>query len=302
MSADRRDLLEAGATMALDSAAVELSELLHARGVRAILLRGPSIGKRLYADRSRSYEDIDLLIDLADLAEVEDAVRTAGFELTARDVHAAPWIRRSDGMNLDLHTTLIGVGAPAETVWRELAAATEPLQLGSREVEVLQAPGLALNVALHAAQHGVEGGKSLEDLSRALETLPEDVWAEAASLAERLDAVPAFATGLRLLPAGAARAERLGLPVERSRELALRAGSAPPTALGFWRLAETRGVRKKVRLIARELAPSAAFMRAMYPVARRGPAGLAAAYVWRPLQLARQVGPGFVAWRRARRG
>jgi len=302
MNVNRRALLEAGATLALDSASAELVELLRERGVRAVLLRGPSIARRLYAEGGRSYEDVDLLVPPDDIAALERVVRGAGFELTARDVHAAPWIRRSDGMILDVHTTMIGVGAPPGEVWRELGGATEILALPRGEVEVLQLPGLALNVALHAAQHGVEGGKSLEDLLRALELLPEDAWREAATLAKRLDAVPAFATGLRLLPLGVELAERLALPIEHSRELALRAGSAPPTALGFWRLAETPGLGNKVGLLGRELAPSPAFMRAMYPVARRGRAGLAAAYLWRPVSLARQVGPGFRAWRRARSG
>jgi hypothetical protein len=302
MSARRHDLLEAGATIALDSAAVELIELLRERGVRAVVLRGPAIAARLYPDRTRGYEDIDLLVDPAELGTVEEAVRAAGFELAARDTHAAPWIRRADGVNLDLHTTLVGVGASPELVWRELAGAVDALDLGRGEFDVLQEPALALNIALHAAQHGVEGGKSLEDLARALELFPEQTWLAATALATRLDAIPAFATGLRLLPTGAAQAERLGLPVDHSRELTLRAGSPPPTALGFWRLAETRGFAAKARLLARELAPSPAFMRAMYPVARRGPAGLAAAYLWRPVALAGQVGPGFLAWRRARRG
>jgi hypothetical protein len=300
--AETHDLLEAGATLALDSAAVDVVAGLRDRGVRSILLRGPAIANRLYVDRPRAYEDVDLLVAPTDVEAVEEAVRAAGFELTARDVHAAPWVRARDGVTLDLHTTLVGVGADAHTVWDELGRATEPLALPRGEVDVLRPPGLALNVTLHAAQHGIEGGKSLEDLARAIERLSEETWREAAGLAERLDAVPALATGLRLLGSGAALAERLGLPWERSRELSLRAGSAPPTALGFWRLAETPGARNKARLVAGEIAPSPAFMRAMYPVARRGGVGLVAAYLWRPLSLARQAGPGFLAWRRARRG
>jgi hypothetical protein len=297
----RRDLLEAAATLALDSAAVEVIGGLGARGVRAILLRGPALGSRLYPDHPRPYEDVDLLVSASDLPAVEGALRAAGFELTSRDVHAAPWIRRTDGINLDVHTTMIGVGATAESAWRELSASTERLFLGRGEVPVLGDSAMALNVALHAAQHGVEGGKSLADLSRAIELLPADSWVEATSLAERLDALPAFATGLRLLREGSLLAERLGLPVARSRELALRAGSAPPTALGFWRLAETPGLRNKGRLLLQELAPSPAFMRAMYPAARRGPLGLGLAYAARPFRLVLQAGPGVRAWRRARR-
>lgn len=295
------DLLRTGATMAIDAAAVDVTQQLRARGVRSIVLRGPAIGRRLYRDRPRPYEDVDLLVSPGDSAVVETVLREGGFELTSRDVHATPWIRRSDGMNLDVHSTLIGIRAPAAAVWTELASGAEPLGLARGSVDVLGSPGLAFAIALHAAQHGVEGGKSREDLARALEQLSDRDWAGAAALADRLDARGAFATGLRLLPEGATLAESLKLPPAESRELALRAGSAPPTALGFWRLSETPGLGNKARLVAHELAPSPAFMRAMYSVARRGRLGLAASYVLRPLLLARQAGPGFLAWRRAAR-
>jgi hypothetical protein len=298
---DARELLAAGATLALDACAVELDAQLREHGVEPIVLRGPTIAGLLYADAPRSYDDVDLLVSEHDLAAVERTLRAVGFELTSRDVHAAPWIRPSDGMNLDVHTTLVGVGAPPSDVWRELARYRRPLRLARGAVDGLAPPAVALGVALHAAQHGIDGKKALEDLARAIERLSNVDWSEAAALAERLEASPAFATGLRLLPVGDRLAEELGLPQAGSRELALRAGSAPPTALGFWRLAETPGAGAKARLLAHELAPSAAFMRAMYPLARRGPIGLAFAYVWRPLMLAAQVGPGFRAWRRARR-
>jgi Uncharacterised nucleotidyltransferase len=297
---DSQELLRAGTALAIDSAAVELTEQLRDRGIRAIVLRGPAIARRLYADRPRAYEDVDLLVARVDADAVEAVVREAGFELTSRDVHATPWIRRSDGMNVDVHVTLIGIHAPPDVAWQELAHHAEPLPLAGGAADVLAPPALAMAIALHAAQHGLEGGKSLEDLARALDQLPAPDWRAAAGLAARLEATEAFAAGLRLLPAGAALADALDLSTAQSRETALRARSAPPTALGFWRLSETPGVGEKVRLLGRELVPSAPFMRAMYPLARRGRLGLAASYVLRPLALARQAGPGFLAWRRAK--
>jgi hypothetical protein len=299
---DSPDLVELGAALVIDAATVELTVALQGRGVDPIVLRGPAIAARLYPREPRRYDDVDLLVSPAQLAAVEEALRGKGFDLTSRDVHAAPWVRRSDGIVVDVHTSMIGIGVSDAEAWDELAARTEVLALPGGEVRVPTPPALALGVALHAAQHGIGGAKSLEDLTRAIDTFAENDWGDAAALAGRLRAGGAFATGLRLLPAGAALAERLRLPVVRDRELALRASSAPATALGFWRLAETRGVRAKAGLIAHEIAPSPAFMRAMYPVAARGRLGLAASYLWRPLVLARQLGPGFAAWRRARRG
>jgi hypothetical protein len=84
-------------------------------------------------------------------------------------------------------------------------------------------------------------------------------------------------------------------------EVALRAGTPPPVALGLQRLARTRGIRNKLSLLIAELVPSASFMRARFPLARRGRFGLTAAYLWRPFWLVGHVGPAIDAWRRARR-
>ncbi len=294
------DFVELGAALVIDAAAVELANDFRARGLDAIVLRGPAIAARLYGDSPRRYEDIDLLVSERSLRGAEQTLRGHGFELTSRDVHAAPWIRRDDGIVVDLHTNLVGIGAPADEAWQVLCERTESLSLATGRVTVLAPAALLLAIALHAAQHGVDGAKSLEDLSRALAESGEADWGQAKKLAERLRATGAFATGLRLLPAGHELADRLGLPLVHDRELVLRASSAPPTALGFWRLAETPGLGRKAKLVAHELLPAPAFMRAMYPIAARGPLGLLAAYLWRPVVLARQLGPGFAAWRRAR--
>jgi hypothetical protein len=46
--------------------------------------------------------------------------------------------------------------------------------------------------------------------------------------------------------------------------------------------------------------PDAEFMRSWSPLASRGTVGLAVAYMWRPLWLARHAPRGFIAWARAR--
>jgi hypothetical protein len=156
-------------------------------------------------------------------------------------------------------------------------------------------------VALHAAQHGADAGKALSDLERALIQFPLEIWEEAARRAEGLAALPAFAAGLRLVPAGMQLATRLDLSPELSEEIALRAASAPETAIGLQRLSATSGVANKARLLGTELVPAAAFMRSKYPIARKGTPGLVLAYAWRPFSLLGHLGPAVRARRRARR-
>lgn len=308
-SASSPRLLAAGISLHVDLVTAEVVTALQEAGVDSILLRGPAIARWLYDDEtSRSYIDADLLVAHAEVAQAEEVLSQLGFSdntvegvlVDDRPTHAHTWAR-ARGVAVDLHYTLVGVGISPEKAWEILGEETETISVGGIAVEILRPPARAVVVALHAAQHGVQVGKPLDDLVRALDLLPDEAWAAASSLAGELEATTAFATGLSLLPPGAEVARRLGLPSERSPEMALRAGTPPPMALGFDWLTRTPGLRAKSRLVARKLAPDAAFMRAWSPLARRGRPGLAAAYLWRALWLAWHAGPGFLAWQRARR-
>lgn len=302
MDPRRSNLLRVGATLALDSLTGELAIALGDAGVATIVLKGPALERRLYGvGESRTHDDIDLLVAHSDLQRAENLLYGLGFRYAAESEHARAWIRGRDGITVDLHKTLLGVGVPPVEAWPLLAAETEPMRVGRASINVFNPSATALHVALHAAQHGVLGTRPADDLMRAVDRLPEHVWAQAAELAVQLAALPAFAAGLRLDARGAELAEALGLSRDRSVETALRIASPPVTALGFQRLATTSGLRRKMIFLMRELIPPATFMRAVSPLARRGRLGLAATYLWRPWWLAWHAGPALRAWRRARR-
>jgi Uncharacterised nucleotidyltransferase len=276
-------------------------------GVHAILLKGPALATWLYPGQPRPYSDVDLLI--CDL-DRDAAARTLGdlrFVPVAIDVlpHDRPHHARTyvspDGAAVDLHHTLVGVGAPSEMVWGVLAAETERLQLADGEVEVLSPAARALVVVLHAAQHGPNVHRPLEDLRRVLERLSLEEWLAVRQLADQLEAVPAFGAGLRLLSRGRDVAGQLELPETTSTETLLRSTSAPTMALGFEWLAGTHGFRRRARLVTRKIVPQPTFMRAWTPLARHGRSGLAAAYLWRVVSLGLRAGPAYIAWRKAAR-
>jgi hypothetical protein len=293
---------EAAVTLAMDVAALEAVSLLAQAGVRSILLKGPAVARWLYDDSTeRKYNDIDLLVDPQMLSLAEHVLTGAGFRLADAGEHAYSWIRSSDGASIDLHYTLSGAGTPPSEVWGVLSSETEPFSVSGGTVEVLTTPGRALLMALHAAHHGIRATKPYGDLLRAGERLELDTWRRAAQLAERLHALPAFAGGLRLTTRGTEIADALQLPDQRSTELSLRLSTPPPTAIGYVKLARVPGLRRKSVFLLRELVPPRVFMRGAYPIARRGPLGLGAAYAWRPLFLLWHVVPSLRAWRRARR-
>ncbi len=302
------EAVAAARTLVAEALVPEVVTALKEAGVRPILLKGLAVARWLYQDGSRTYKDTDLLVDPNQVGAAESVLRHLGFEHPPLDDlpldrpwHAHAW-HRGDGVgSIDLHRTLIGVGVPPEELWRVLCVRTEVVRVAHADVEILDPPARALHVALHAAQDGARRGTAREDLVRGLDQLPESIWTEADELAVRLRAVPAFVAGLRLVPAGAELAARLGLPDEASVEISLRAQAAPSISLGLDWLINTPGVGRKLVLVAHKLVPPLAFMRAWSPLARRGPLGVVLAYIWRVVWLCRNTPGALRVWWRTRR-
>ena len=290
--------LAAARRLTLEGTAARVVRAMTEEGVRCVLLKGPTLSD-LY-DGVRQYSDIDLLVEPETTGAAETALLGLGFVLRDDDPHSRVYWRQ--GVDVDLHSTLVGVQASSQRLWEVLGAETEIHVIGGERVEVLNRPARALHVVLHAAQHGLQEPKPREDLRRALERVPEDTWTDARRLAVALDAQAAFWTGLSMEPAGRELSARLELVKGPSRtETELRASTAPPTAVGLLRLAETPGLGAKLRLIWREAFPSSAYLRTWSPLARRGRVGLALAHVWRPIWILIRLGPALAAIMRARR-
>jgi hypothetical protein len=293
--------------LGVDGSTVRVVRALHARGVEAILLKGPALASWLYDDGRRGYSDADLLVPVHKLDTAESTLEELGFSrfpgdsspLRAND-HAQPWIQE-DGIAVDLHRTLFGAGVAPEDVWNILWRAREPMSVAGAVVPVLTRPARALLVAVHASQHGPEREQPLEDLRRAIARVDEATWEAAAELAARIELAPTFARGLRLDPTGAELAERLGLLDDRIIDLVERRGSGARLAIGFERLKRAQGPAAKLALLRREAFPKPSHLRWWSPVASRGPLGLAAAYAWRVAWLLWHAPPSVIAWRRARR-
>jgi hypothetical protein len=305
----RTRLLAAARTLRVDHITSEVLRTFERAGVRSILLKGPTLQRELYGDTAwRSYSDTDLLVSPADLERAGAALTAAGFHLTLdhrdhgliAEPHAQEWGLTAGAKNVDLHWRIPGIGAPAERAWRVLIARTQSIKIGGGPGERLDQPATALLVALHAAHHGGTLEKPRTDLELAVDRLSGDTWGEAALLAGELDAIEAFVTGLRLVPAGVALADRLDLPTAASALRRLMASGAPPGSLTALRVIETRGVRGRARAIRGALFPGADFMRASSPLARRGRRGLALAYLVRAAARARQLPTALRAVRRSR--
>ena len=295
--------------LAADATAAEVVAAFADRGIPSLLLKGPAIARQLYAvDEVRAYGDVDLLVAPNDRDRAEHALRELGFaplveeaELRGhRPLHATEWVAR-DGISVDLHVTISGAEARPQRVWDALRPHAVPLELGEAEADALDAVAIALLVALHAAHHGAGYERFRVELGRALDRLSEQRWAEAAALAERIDATPAFAAGLALDPRGAELVATLGLAGQRTVDVTLRASGPPPLALGLEWLSRTPGLRAKAGLVVRTTFPAPGALRAWRPRARRGRSSLVLAYATHPFWLAWHLPSSALALRRTRR-
>ncbi len=293
--------------VAIDRLAAEIASAFAAAGIETLVLKGPVLAAWLYPGEIRPYGDADLMVSPRDWEAAVAILERRGFSdhlgplahPRMESFASTAFLRGED--NLDLHCMLHGLDGDPERIWEAFLDGAKPQLIGGAELRVPGRPALALHVGLHAAHH-VEG-KPIEDLRRALSVADEETWQGALRLAERLDGLPTFASGLRLLPAGAELTRRLEIPAEvRSTRHEIRFQGVP-TAEGIDNLLQPGlGLRQRAGIVAGELFPRPEFMRWWSPLARRGRLGLLFSYPWRWLRLAVQAPRGFWSVRRARGG
>lgn len=286
---------------------------LETAGIPHLLLKGRGLAALLYRDQEpRTYNDCDLLIPPDERDRAHAVLTGLGFSprpgfgqhdlarnsAAAQALHSIDWVREADGMAIDLHYTIAEMSAAPATVWDVMSRRTVTLDVGGFPAPVPDPPAAALLCALHVAQHGPLSHRPLEDLTRAIDQLDAHCWEDAAQLAVTLGATATLGTGLRLAPGGTVLADRLGLPWEPSRRMTLQWERAPWGATVWDSLLHTHGLRARAALLAGVLIPPPESLRLGSALARRGAAGLIAAYVVREVRIASRVLPALRAWRR----
>jgi hypothetical protein len=282
----------------LDAAAREACDALTAAGVDALLLKGRSVARMLYRPgEHRGYFDVDLLAAPSDLASAGAVLAALGYvnvsEMQGVDdvagiLHEQHWSRLVPGfgnVSIDLHWRLPGCEARPDAVWSALSRHRVTIELGGGRVPALDRAGLAVHLALHAAQHGAGDAKALGDLGRALSRWPYDTWEQATRLAGELQALGMFAAGLRLLVAGVGRADELGLPhaEEELWQIAHR-DDRPRGVFHLTAFCDAAGARERARIVRRALLPKRAWIVREHPWAATGRYRLFTAYLMHVLR------------------
>jgi hypothetical protein len=307
MSVERLDERYSGLarSFAVDALTAEVAGELGREGIETLVLKGPVLAKWLYPGEVRPRGDSDLMVAPGSRTRAVGVLKRLGF------VEDRPWMPSPacvdpggtpfsrGGVMVDLHCQLPGLDGDPVAIWRCLAASAELQMIGGVELRVPARDAVLLHVALHAAQHANQvNGKPLEDLRRALARVEESKWSSALELARTYRGVPAFATGLRLLPEGGDLARRLGLDEVRSLRRELRRADNVIAEELYALLCAGVGIRRKLAIAASDVFPRPDYMRWWLPLARRGKLGLAGAYVWRAIWLISEA-PGAIhtLWR-----
>ena len=299
-------LATAGLNLLVENVAGEVVRCFNKAEIPCLLLKGPAIARWLYLEGERRYGDVDLLVRLADLSQAEAQLTHLGFQPSSTAAvtsqHSKEWVRES-GPPVDLHTRIWGATVAEEEQWALLTDNSSRLEVGGASVATPRRTGLLLHIVLHAAQHGPRDEKPLRDLERVL-TVETDlaIWREALNLARSMGAVDAFSAGLRTTNRGRTLAQTLAVAAPQRTEalIHLQEGDIAP-ALRFEQLLRQNGMRARIRMILRGVAPSRSYMARRYPWTNNRPLRLGAAYISRPIWFRwRFVSPGFGSWRRAR--
>lgn len=294
----------AALTLAVDADTAAVVRALRGQGVEPVLLKGPVLGRLLHPRAGlRPYSDIDLMVDPDDLARTEATLSELGYVPDPPPLapepprrHATGW-RQPGRPSVDLHQCLHLVAAPAERTWEVVRRDAATVDVAGTPV---LAPGrgmLAMHLALHAAKSGHNTPRILDDLERAVATLPRPIWDDARALAAELDVLDAFGGGLAMCPPGANLAEELGVPSGGTRVMHLAWATtrhARPRTIDL--IVAQPSLRAKLAAITRRCFPPAAQVRPLG--GRRGPIWLALGYVVRLGRIARQLPGSLVVWAR----
>ena len=213
------ELLATASSLRIDVLAAQTKAEFDARGIDAILLKGPSFARWLYeGGPARLYTDVDFLVSPHDWEAAREMLIELGYEAEFTHfehpqmgtVTSEGWMRGDD--HIDLHCTLWGMGADPALVWDVLERTAEPMAIGGRSCPCCRGPHgrctshcMPLSTATRRSRpRGTSSGRS--------RCCPRRCGARSRARA-RLDALPEFATGLA---PGAGRLEVAGASASSS--------------------------------------------------------------------------------------
>ena len=210
-----------------------------------------------------------------------------------------PAMAHAAGLMIDVHRTLTGSEAPPQAGWDAVWPRRTWIELDGHRLPSPDQETLALHIALHAARHGAGTPHPMEDLSKAIDRWPPEVWRGADRLAVEAAGdrgvcrgAASAATGLRTGPRPRAPADRRAGMGDRPPHRAPTRNAAFPSLRGAATL------RERASVLRRGLLPGRTWVAKQYPWADDHGVRLVGGYV---AHLARTPVWAARAWRFGRR-
>jgi hypothetical protein len=196
-----RALAQQAHLVRINRATAEFVSALHDQGISSMLLKGPTTARVLYDGETRSYSDIDLLVEPSAMDQAETTARRLGFQpRAAPNNFARRWVWRTleteertldrsiDGVALDLHRSFHQFPVKFN-LFHELWPTRDLIILTGVSIPTPSVAGVGVLTVLHAAESNhplARRERLIGDVKRAIDRLGPDVWSEIGDLSKRL--------------------------------------------------------------------------------------------------------------------
>ena len=160
-----------------------LTPVLDGSGARWAVVKGPALADLVYGDAgTRSYADLDVLVEPARFDAVLEALRAAGMEpldrnwrVIRRSMRGELHFTLSSGVPLDLHWHLVNMYRGSIAIdTRAMLARAVRRQFAGVEAPVLEPTDALLHLALHGTLSGADRLMWMQDIAMSVRRQPPE--------------------------------------------------------------------------------------------------------------------------------
>lgn len=194
-------------TLRLTAELFRLLEIFNKERISALVIKGPVLAARAYADPSvRTYGDLDLLVRQGDIRRSTELMIASGYQaavpLSAINVGKIPgqylFSKPDSKLLVELHNDLTLRYFPRPIPLEDFFARQTPVRLDTHEVPAPCVEGELVLICVHGAKHFWERLSWIADVAGLVSQQTSMDWERAASTAKSVQSEHLLHTGLRL--------------------------------------------------------------------------------------------------------
>jgi hypothetical protein len=194
-------------TLRLTAELLRLLEIFAAKGIPALVIKGPVVAMRAYGNPAvRSYGDLDLLVRQKDIRRATESMLDSGYEaavsLRAIDEGKIPgqylFTKSDSKLLVEMHNELTLRYFPRLLPIEDFFARQSRVRLDGHEVPALSLEDELVLICIHGAKHFWERLTWIADVAALVSRQTSIDWERAAASARAVGAQHLLNTGLRL--------------------------------------------------------------------------------------------------------